>query len=120
MATIAELKSRKLQVEIERQSLVNEVMKGSLVRLADVEAVVAEMNTAIRSKLMSFPAQVGHLLLGKDDYNEVVRILTKHLNEILADLKEIDYEKVKTRDKKTTRIYFDTKAGNTTRGSEKS
>jgi hypothetical protein len=84
----------------------------------DVEAVVADMVMAVRSKLMGFPAAVTPLILGKEDRDEVARILTKYLHELLNDLQRIDPEAIRVRNRKMTKYQEKIAENNTTRVSQ--
>lgn len=94
---------RKLTVDTEREVIKNEMLKGKLVRIEDADAEVADMIMAVRGKLLGYPSHVARLILGKEDYDEVVRILTQVMEQILADLKTLDYSSVMGRNGKLVR-----------------
>jgi len=94
---------RKLTVDTEREVIKNEMLKGRLVRIEDADAEVADMIMAVRGKLLGYPSHVARLILGKEDYDEVVLILTRVMEQILKDLKTLDYSSVISRNGKIVR-----------------
>lgn len=94
----------KIKADIEKVTLQNEILKGSICRKEDVDAEVTDMIMAIRSKLLGFPAHVARLILGKENYEEVVKILTDLMETTLAELKNIDFDAVRARNRKLAMI----------------
>jgi hypothetical protein len=76
--------------------------------MEDVDAVIAEVQATIKTKLLGYPARVVPFIIGKEDPDEMIRILTKHLYEALSELKGADSEAIKARDKRK-QVYFGTK-----------
>ena len=103
ISTVGQLEAarmRKLTVDTEREIIKNEMLKAKLVRIEDADAEVADMIMAVRGKLMGLPSHVARLILGKEDYDEVVRILTAELENTLKELKTMDYSAVVARNRK--------------------
>jgi hypothetical protein len=96
-------KLQKLETMTEREVIHNEMMKGTIVRLEDVDAEVIDMLLALRSKLLGFPSHVARLILGKEDFDEVCAILTQHMEEAMHDLKPPDPDAIRARNRKLTK-----------------
>lgn len=95
---------RKLSVETERETIKNEMLRGTVVRIQDVDAEVLDMILAVRSKLLGYPSYVARLVLGKENYDEVVRIMTEVLEQILDDLRQVDLDAIRARNTKLTKL----------------
>ena len=88
------------QAQAETFILRNELLKGTLYRADDVEAVVSEMCIAVRSNLMGFGAAVSMLLVGKENHEEITRIINEQMERALHDLKPPDPEAIRDRNRK--------------------
>jgi hypothetical protein len=88
------------QAQAETFILRNELLKGTLYRADDVEAVVSEMCIAVRSNLMGFGAAVSMLLVGKENHEEITRIVNEQMKRVLRDLKPPDPETIRDRNRK--------------------
>jgi hypothetical protein len=81
-------------------TLRNELLKGTLCRMDDVDAVVSEMCVSGRSNLMGFGAAVSMLLVGKENHEEITRIINEQMKRALRDLKPPDPEAIRDRNRK--------------------
>lgn len=109
-STAAQLEAariQKLRTEVERETIKNDLLKRSVVRVQDAQAEVADMILALRTHLMGYPSYVARLIIGKEDYDEVVRILTETLAKCLKDLQDLDMEAVKDRNRLLTQATAD-------------
>jgi hypothetical protein len=93
-------KMQKLQSQAERELLHNEMLKGSVVRMDDVDAEVTDMILAVKSKLLGFPAHIARLILAKEDFDEVCAIMTQELEKALIDLASPSSEAIYARNRK--------------------
>ena len=97
-------KVMKIQAQAEREVIHNQMMKGSIVRIEDVNAEVLDMILAIKGKLMGFPSHVARLILGKEDFDEVCAILTDCMEQALYDLQPPNSEAVRARNRRLTKF----------------
>ena len=97
--SLAELKYEKLKTQVEREMLLTELMKGTIVRVEDMREVVSEMQSSLRARLYEIPAQVASHF-GEENYREVMRISRKCIEEALTDLANMSYEEVQARNKR--------------------
>ena len=93
-------KVQKMQSQAEREMLHIEMMKGSIVRMEDVDAEVLDMILAIKSKLLGFAAHVARLILGKEDFDEVCGIMTGEMEKALIDLSTPSPDAIRARNRK--------------------
>lgn len=77
------IKSEKAALELAR-------MKGELHAAEDVEAVMSDMLTAFRQKILNIPTKLSPQLTGIDDINVIKSMLTKQLHEALSELADYD------------------------------
>lgn len=63
------------------------LMKGELHKSQDVEAVMTDMLSRIRSRFLQMPTKIAPLLEGKEA-GEIKKILSEEVKEILEELKE--------------------------------
>ncbi len=94
------MKSEKLKIGVQSARLDLELKKGTIVRWVDVEKVATDMLIAVRTHLLGYPAQVGPFVLGKEDQDEVVKILSKFMHEALSDLQIPNHQAVVYRNRK--------------------
>jgi hypothetical protein len=95
-------KARLEKVKSQTETIVlrNLVIKGELLFGRDVDQAMAEVLTAVRTRLLAYPAYVGRLILGKDDLDEVIRILLEKMEETLKSLVQPTREEIMLRNKK--------------------
>lgn len=63
------------------------LMKGELHKSQDVEAVMTDMLSRIRSRFLQMPTKIAPLLEGKEA-GEIKKILSEEVKDILEELKE--------------------------------
>jgi hypothetical protein len=86
--------------------LSNELRKGNLLVASEVDEAVAEMHVMVRNQLLGLGPVLCHLLAGKEDASEIRRLITQEVEKILRDLKPVNREAIKTRNRKL-RAYAD-------------
>lgn len=80
------------RIKSERAALELARMRGELHAAEDVEAVMNDMLTAFRQKILALPTKLAPQLVGIDDIGKVKAALTKDLHEALAELSNYDPE----------------------------
>jgi hypothetical protein len=95
LARIENIKSK-----TQREVMTNLLMQGTIVRIEDVDACVIDMILALKSKLLGFGAHTASLVVGKEDTAEISRILTEQMEKTLIDLKPIDRDEIRSRNRK--------------------
>lgn len=75
------IKRQKAELELAK-------MRGDLHASEDVEAVMKDMLTAFRQKILSIPTKLAPQLIEISDQNTVKAILTKELHDALAELSD--------------------------------
>jgi phage terminase Nu1 subunit (DNA packaging protein) len=93
-------KVQKMQSQAEREMIHNEMMRGAIVRMEDVDAEVIDMILAIKSKLLGFPSHVARMILGKEDFDEVCKILTEEMEKTMIDLGSPSPDAIRARNRK--------------------
>jgi phage terminase Nu1 subunit (DNA packaging protein) len=83
------------RIKAERAALELARMRGELHAAEDVEAVMNDMLTAFRQKILAIPNKLAPQLVGIDDIGKVKAVLTKDLHEALAELSNYDPEMFK-------------------------
>lgn len=76
----------------EKAELQLQVMKGELHRSEDIEMVMTDMLTRIKTKLLGIPSKVAPLVIGYKDITKPQGILQKYIQETLAELSEYNPE----------------------------
>jgi hypothetical protein len=92
-------RSERLKHLADFESLGVKLMKGEAHRASDVVDVMSECASNFRSRLLGMPSSLARILLGQKDDAEVERILTKHANGALAQLKPYNAEDFTSRTK---------------------
>jgi hypothetical protein len=88
----------KLKATTETAQLRNEVLRGTLVRAEDVDAIMVEIMISLRTRLRGFGARLGGLLAGKDDAMEITRTINEQLEALLSEYDQpIDRGEVRSR-----------------------
>jgi len=80
------------RIKTERAALQLSQLRGELHSAEDVEAVMSDMITAFRQKILSIPTKLSPQIAGIDDINIIKAQLTKDLHEALAELADYDPE----------------------------
>lgn len=80
-------RSERLKYLADFESLRVKLMKGEAHRSSDVVDLMSESASNCRSRLLGMPSSLTRVLLGQKNVAEVERILTKHANDALAQLK---------------------------------
>lgn len=76
----------------EKAELQLQVMRGEVHLGSDVEHVMTDMISRVRSKLLALPSKVAPFVLGYDNISKIQAILNKHVEEALLELSEYDPE----------------------------
>jgi hypothetical protein len=92
---LQQAKLARLTVQTEREILVNEVMRASLVKWVDCLEVFGEKIVAARNKIMGLPSMFADRLT-----REEVEQFRKAIYEILTEASKVDVEDVKARNKR--------------------
>jgi phage terminase Nu1 subunit (DNA packaging protein) len=83
------------RIKAERAALELARMRGELHAAEDVEAVMNDMLTAFRQKILAIPTKLAPQLVSIDDIGKVKATLTKDLYEALSELSNYDPEMFK-------------------------
>jgi hypothetical protein len=92
-------RSERLKHLADFESLRVKLMKGEAHRSSDVVDVMGESASNCRSRVLGMPSSLARILLGQKYVAEVERILTKHVNDALAQLKPYNAEDFTSRTK---------------------
>jgi phage terminase Nu1 subunit (DNA packaging protein) len=66
------------------------LFKGELHRAEDVEAVMNDLLSGIKMRLLAIPSKVTRLLIGQSSYARVSEVITEALHEALGDCTNYD------------------------------
>jgi hypothetical protein len=84
---IEEAKYQKLQSQTEREVIHNEMLRGTIARMEDVDTIVIDLILNARSKLMSMPTYaIRQMPIDEELHDQCVKILTTVLEQSLEDL----------------------------------
>jgi hypothetical protein len=84
---IEEAKYQKLQSQTEREVIHNEMLRGTIARMEDVDTIVIDIILNARSKLMSMPTYaIRQMPIDEELHDQCVKILTTVLEQALEDL----------------------------------
>lgn len=78
------------QVKKEKAKLELARLRGELHRSEDVEAVMVDMLTAMRQKILAIPTKLSPQLVAQPDPNVIKIRLTEAMHEALAELSDYD------------------------------
>lgn len=78
-------KAKREMAEIKLQ-----IMRGEVHLGADVEHVMTDMLSRVRTKLLALPSKAAPFVLGYDNIAKIQAILNKHIEEALLELSEYD------------------------------
>ena len=81
------------RIKAEKAALLLAEMRGELHSAADVEAVMGDMLTAFRQKILAIPTKLSPQLAGIDDVAVIKSRLTESLYEALNELADYDPDK---------------------------
>lgn len=76
----------------EKAELQLQIMRGEVHRSEDVERVMTDMLSRMRSKLLALPSKVAPFVIGYDNIAKIQAILSKNVEEALQELSEYDPE----------------------------
>jgi len=79
-------RSRRMIAMAEREELSLKVLKGKLHRAEDVEFLMTNRDTAIKSQVLALPSRTARLLIGKTDYQEIYNLLMAEVVALLENL----------------------------------
>ena len=99
MLTLQQIKIERLRAQTERDLIMNELIKGTLVRWEDVMAVMGPKVAAARNALMALPSQYADKLS-----REEVEQFRKDIHAALVEMSKIGSEEVKAQNKKMARF----------------
>lgn len=94
MLTLAQVKFERLKAQTERDILINELMKGTLVRWQDVLLVLGEKVVTARNKIMALPSRYADRFT-REEMDE----FRKALYGVLTEISKIGLEDVQAKDK---------------------
>lgn len=97
---IAQIKAARLGAQAEREVLVNEMMKASIVRWEDLIAVLGERISMLRNHVQTFPFTTPDPSLSPREQTEVLR---KDINKLLTEWSMVgteDFEKILLKNKR--------------------
>jgi phage terminase Nu1 subunit (DNA packaging protein) len=83
---LAQAKLMRLRAQGEAEVLRLKVLRGELHRAEDVEAVMNDLLSGIKMRLLAIPSRVARLLVGQSQIAKVVDILTGALESALGDV----------------------------------
>lgn len=90
--TLESERTRLASAQAEKTELEVEVIKGSLIPSANVEEVVNGMVSSFRSRMLSLPTKVSHVVVAMADPLAAEETIREHVNEALTELSEYDSE----------------------------
>lgn len=91
--TVADWKSRELELKCDRLELENAKMAGELVMAKDVEAGISSLLAAARQALNNLPGRAGQKVLHLIDYHEAEEILQAEVDLVLRVLERCEFLK---------------------------
>jgi phage terminase Nu1 subunit (DNA packaging protein) len=74
----------------EKAELQLQVMRGEVHMGEDVERVMTDMLSRVRTKLLALPSKVAPMVIGYDNIAKIQAILNKHVCEALQELSDYD------------------------------
>lgn len=89
--TVADWKSRELELKCDRLELENAKMAGELVMAKDVEAGISSLLAAARQALNNLPGRAGQKVLHLTDYHEAEEILQAEVDLVLRVLERCEF-----------------------------
>jgi phage terminase Nu1 subunit (DNA packaging protein) len=75
-----------VRAQRERQELENQLFRGELHRADDVEAIMNDLLTGIKMRLLAIPTRVARLLVGQHQIPRIIEILTDAVELALGDV----------------------------------
>ncbi len=85
---------RLIRIQADQRELKLFEEQGKLLRADQMVRYLSAMFYVVRNKFLAFPTKLAPLLVGIDTPAEVMRILDKHVRELLTDLSEPDISEV--------------------------
>ena len=85
---LQEERTRLTKVQADKAELELEELEKVLIAAEDVESVWTDYISNIRSKLLSLPSKLGHLVQATESYAEAEQILKEAMYEVLEELSE--------------------------------
>ena len=85
---LQEERTRLTKVQADKAELELEELETVLIAAEDVESVWSDYISNIRSKLLSLPSKLGHLVQATESYAEAEQILKEAMYEVLEELSE--------------------------------
>jgi isoleucyl-tRNA synthetase len=113
--TLADIKYQKLQAQTEREVFMNSVLKASYVRMDDAQITWGAATTVIKNYLLSIPAMIAPLIIGKEDKDEVIKIMREVIWNALNDVDKLEAEIILLRNKRMTKYQQKLKENDQTR-----
>jgi len=98
--TLESERTRLASAQAEKTELEVEVIKGNLIPSESVEAVVNNMISSFRSKMLSLPTKAAPSVVQMADTSEAEELLREYVYEALTELSEYDSEQYSTSDDK--------------------
>ena len=85
---LQEERTRLTKVQADKAELELEELEKVLIAAEDVKSVWSDYISNIRSKLLSLPSKLGHLVQATESYAEAEQILKEAMYEVLEELSE--------------------------------
>lgn len=85
-----QIRTRKLAAEAEVVDLKLKLYKRKLHRAEDVEFVLTNIFTAIKTRLLAIPSRTTRLLMGKTDFQEIYNLQYAEIEQALRELSDYD------------------------------
>lgn len=102
--TLKREKTMHEKIKREKASLELKLMKNELHKSEDVEAVMTDMLSRCRAKLLGIPSKVAPFVIGYNEIGKIQAVIQKHIEEALIELSDYNPEMFMSKEAKESQI----------------